>query len=231
MAKIKLRKKAIELRLQGYTYGQIKRELGLPKSTLSDWLRNLSLTIKQIELLSKNKTISKDLRIERFRSTMRDKRISKLGKIITEQEKSLLPLSKKELFIAGLFLYLGEGNKQRNIVAISNTNPIVIQFAKYWMTKILKVPANKLKVRLHLYSDMDINEKIDYWSNLLSIPKEQFSSPYIKKSKRDNLTYKSYGHGTCNLMCFNTNLSEKIAMSIKLITERCGAKNDLFWYN
>ena len=149
----------------------------------------------------------------------------------TKQQKKLLPLSKKELFIAGIFLFWGEGSKQRGRIVITNTNPLIMQFAKYWMTKILKIPQKKLIVRLHLYKDMDTDENISYWSHILKLPKDQFKTPYIKSSNRKDLTYKSYGHGTCNIMCFNTALSEQIAMSIKCVAEQCGAKNNLFWYN
>lgn len=231
MAKIAIRAEAIKLRLKGYTYSQIKRELNLEKSTLSGWLRNLSLSQEQLNLLAKNRSISEDVRVERFRETARSKRILKLTKILNKQKKKLLPLSRRELFIAGVFLYWGEGNKQRGKVAISNTDPRVIKFALYWMNKILKIPKSKISILLHLYSDMDIQEETVFWSLALDIPIEQFKPPYIKKTTREGLSYKGFGHGTCNLICFDAALAEEIAMSIKAISEFYGAKSDLFWYN
>lgn len=230
MAKPALRQKAIALRLQGYTYSQIKQKLHLQKSTLSDWLRNLPLTIGQLELLGKNKLNSKNVRIEKYRQTVQNRQIARYKKVFSEQSKLLLPLSKKELLIAGLFLYWGEGSKQKGSANISNTSPQVMQFSKYWMVNALDVPVKKLRIRLHLYSDMDLEKHIGFWSNLLDIPRDQFKIS-IKNSTRAGLSYKSYGHGTCNLMCFDTTLSEKIAMSIKAIAEFCGAKSDLYWYN
>lgn len=233
MAHKALRTKAIKLRLKGYTYGQIKRELNLDlaKSTLSDWLRNLSLSEEQLRLLSKNRDNSRDIRIERFRQTAKKKRTLRLTNIFNEQKKELLPLSEKELLIAGLFLYWGEGNKQRGRVAISNTDPRVIQFALFWMDKALKVPKEKIRILLHLYSDMNIQEETNFWSRMLEIPLERFTKPYIKNTTRQSLSYKSFGHGTCNLVCCDSALAEKIAMSIKAIAEYCGAKNEVFWYN
>lgn len=231
MAHKALRAEAIKLRFQGYTYGQIKRELNLAKSTLSDWLKNLPLSEQQISLLSKSRERSRDIRIERFRQTAKNKRLLRLTKLLNTQKKSLLPLSERELLIAGLFLYWGEGNKQRGRVAISNTDPRVIQFAMYWMNKILKVPKRKMGILLHLYSDMHIQQETEFWAQTLGIPQKQFKTPYIKKSTREGLTYKGFGHGTCNLICLDSALAEKIAMSIKAICERYGAKSDLFWYN
>lgn len=231
MANKLLRAEAIKLRLRGYTYTRIKKELGLSKSTLSDWLKNLPLTEAQLTLLAKNRSISEEGRIERFRQTSQNKRILKLTKIFEEQELKLLPLSEKELYIAGLFLYWGEGSKGRGRVSISNTDPRVILFALYWMNKILNIPKEKIKILLHLYSDMDIEKETAFWSDTLKIPVEQFSSPYIKKTTREGLSYKGFGHGTCNLIYFDAALAEEIAMSIKAVAGFYGAKSDLFWYN
>ncbi|MDO8570012.1 MAG: hypothetical protein Q7R97_00310 [Candidatus Daviesbacteria bacterium] len=231
MSKILLREQAIKLRQQGQTYGQIKRALSAPKSTLSDWLRNLPLTDEQEKLLCKNKSLSRDLGREKFIKTFQKKKLTRLTKVFEDQKTWLLPLSEKELFVAGLFLYWGEGSKQHGQVSVSNTDPKVLMFAIYWMMNALEVPKERIKIGLHLYKDMDIEKEIDFWSRTLVIPKTQFNKPYIKKTNREDLTYKGYGHGTCNLRCGTVVLSEKIAMSIKAISNCYGLKNDLFWYN
>lgn len=231
MSKIALREEVIKLRLQGYTYGQIKRSLGVSKSTLSDWLRNLPLNKEQLESLSKNRGLAKELGREKFIETAKNKRLNRLKHALDKQIKNLLPLSEKELFLAGVFLYWGEGAKKHGIISISNTDPRVVRFALYWMTESLNIPIVKIGVNVHLYKDMDIEETIHFWSTILDIPKNQFRKPYIKKTNRAGLTYKSFGHGTCRLYAGSVVLSEKIAMSIKAISDNYGVKNDLFWYN
>lgn len=231
MSKILLREQAIQLRLQGKTYGHIRKVLNVSKSTLSNWLKNLSLSEEQLTLLANNKNLSKDLAIEKYRTTRTNQRLERIKKILLEQEKALLPLSKRELFFAGLFLYWGEGGKLRGRVTISNSDPKVVKFALFWMTKVLNIPVEKIRARLHLYRDMDTESAITFWSSILALPKDQFGKPYIKHSNREELTYKSFGHGTCNLYHGNVVLSDKIAMSIKAISDKYGVKSDLFWYN
>lgn len=231
MSKVALREQVIKLRLQGSTYGQIKRALGVSKSTLSDWLRNLSLNEDQLKLLSQNRRHSKDLAIEKLRNTARNKRLERLKQVFNKQIKNLLPLSKKELFLAGIFLYWGEGEKRRGPVSISNTDPRVVKFVLYWMLNSLKISKEKIRVNLHLYKDMNIEESVQFWSKTLKIPKEQFRKPYIKKSNKEGMTYKSFGHGTCRLYAGSVKLSEKIAMSIKAISDYYGEKSEVFWYN
>lgn len=231
MSKILLRERAIKLRLQGQTYGQIRKQLSVSKSTLSDWLSKLPLTEDQLKILSQNKESSLELGREKFREVFRKKRLNRLKQTLDNQIKELLPLSNKELFLTGVFLYWGEGAKKHGAVTISNTDPRVVRFALHWMTESLKIPKQKIKINLHLYKDMNIKEAISFWSTILDIPKDQFRKPYIKKTNREGLTYKSYGHGTCRLYAGSVELSEKIAMSIKAISDCYGVKNDLFWYN
>lgn len=123
MARPQGRQKSIELRLQGKTYSEIKKTLGLSKSTLSDWLSKYPLTTNQLALLQKQISNNKDLAIEKYRITMRRKRETRLQKTYELQKNTLLPLSQRELAIAGIFLYWGEGQKRMNgPIGINNTD-------------------------------------------------------------------------------------------------------------
>lgn len=216
MARNQDRQKAIELRQLGKTYGEIRVELNISKSTLSGWLRNYPLTDKQLGLLSTSRESRRHLAREKTSITKRIKLQKRLDKTYEEEKKNLLPLSKKELFLAGLFLYWGEGGKtHKGTLSISNTDPAVLKFSLFWMRKALEIPKEKIQVLLHLYDDMIVEDAVNYWSKTLKIPKNQFAKPYIKKSKRTDMDYKGYGHGTCMLRVFDTLLREKVLMSIK----------------
>ena len=216
---IKKRILATNLRLVGKSYSQIKKELGVSKSTLSYWLNKYPLSKKQIEkLVYKN-----EIRIERFRNTMRLKRENRLKDVYKKEKKGILPLTDREVYIGGLFLYWGEGGKTaRTRTAFSNTSPEMIKFALYWLIKILNTPKEKIIVRLHLYKDMKIKKEIKYWSKMIKMPEKQFRfrKPYIKATTLKSLTYKGFGHGTCNLEIDNRDLKEKIMMGIKVISDK-----------
>lgn len=219
MARIIEHRKALILRKQGKSYSQIKKELGISKSTLSDWLKKYPLSHEQIKLLRDQN----EERIEKCRNTKRKKLESRLLGKYRIQKRKLATFSNRELFIAGLFLYWGEGAKStRNVLSINNTDPNLVKFALYWIRKSLSVPKRKISVYLHLYSDMNIGKEIDYWSRELEIDKSQFNNPYIKKSKRTELNQKSYGHGTCGLRVCKTSLKENILMAIKVVSDVYG---------
>ena len=214
MARRKDKEKAINLRLRGHSYSQIKEELGISKSTLSTWLRDYPLSEERIREL-------RDLnpqRIERSRNTKRKKREAVLKKAFNACAEDVGELSERDLFIAGLFLYWAEGGKtQRYSVTLTNTNPSMILFFIQWLES-LGAKRGKIKVKLHLYSDMDIQEKIDYWSKITGLPKDQFRKPYIKNSKHSDITYKNkFTEGTCNIIYGGKEISDYVLMGVKYL--------------
>lgn len=221
MVRIKLHEQAIILRKQGKSYGEIRNELNVSKSTLSDWLKKYPLTPEQIQSL-KSKI---NLRIEKYRNTREEQRQKRYRQIEKEELNKWLPLSEKELYLAGLFLYWGEGGKRlQGSITLNNTDPEVVKFFLYWLIKILKFERKKLRVYVHLYSDMNIDDELNYWSKELNLPRSQFIKPYIKQSKRSDLTQKGFGHGTCGIMTNNIRYKEKIIMGIKALSNYYGTQ-------
>lgn len=214
MAHVLLRRQAIELRKLGKSYGQIKDVIHVSKSTLSEWLRTYPLTKEQICKLNHN-----DCSVERFRQTMQKKREEKLLRYYREEKDTLLPFTKRELLIAGIFLYWGEGTKTGSGVCICNTDPALVKFSLIWMTKALDIPKQKIQVLVHLYKDMNIDKYLNYWSKLLNIPRAQFVKPYIKTSNKSDIDYKGYGYGTCNLRVSDVELKKKILMALEVIRD------------
>lgn len=218
MARIKDREKALSLRKEGMSYSQIKKTLGISKSTLSGWLKDYPLSKERIrELRDCN-----EQRIERYRETMRAKREKVLKEIYDKQKKIILPLTKRDLFMFGLGLYWGEGSKRIDgSIVISNTNPAVIKFFINWVEKTLKISRDRLSIQLQLYSDMNITEEVNFWSGELKIPLLQFIRPYIKKNTGARINHKgSFGHGTCNAKLSSVTLWNEIMMSLKVVSDK-----------
>lgn len=206
--------KAIKLRKKGYSYSQIKKILGVSKSTLSNWLNNYPLSKKRISELRDNNP----KRIERYISTMRKKREHGLSLSYEKVKKDIGSISDRDLFIAGFFLYWAEGGKtRRNTLVLTNTDPNMIKNYLSWL-KLLKVSKDKLKVKLNLYKDMNVDREISFWSRELGIDREKFYKVSVKNSKMVDLTYKNnFNHGTCNIILHDTNITSYVLMGIKFI--------------
>ncbi len=220
MARTKDRSHVLTLRKQGMSYSQIKTITGICKGTLSAWLHDLPLSKERISELRDRSA----QRIEKFRATMQAKQKAQLAIIYQKEKERILPLSKKELFLAGLLLYWAEGTKNpKRGLNFSNSNPAMIKFFLRWVQEILRIPISSYKILLHLYNDMNMNDEIQYWSNILQIPRENFSKPYIKPTTRDKITYKgTFTHGTCNVRIGSVVLAKKTLMGIQVIADSMG---------
>lgn len=217
MARTKDKEKAIQLRLEGKSYSQIKSELGISKSTLSGWLNDMPLSNERVRELRDNS----EQRIEHYRETCRKRKEKILKDVYDIEKKVILPLSKRDLFIAGLFLYWGEGGKtQESTLALSNTNPGMIRFFMHWVRNYCEVPEEKIRVKLHLYKDMNFDKEAIFWEKQTGITKARFMKPYIKDSNKSAITYKNgFGHGTCNIYIGNAILARKVLMGLKVLED------------
>jgi len=205
---------AIRMRKEGASYSQIKDKIKVSKSSLSIWLRDMPLPEKRLRELRDWNAV----RIERFQDTMRHKRESRWAEVREQVAKDIKTLNKRELFIAGFFLYWGEGTKTSVAnTSLSNTDPAMIRFFIRWLES-LGVSRNRLRVYVHLYVDMDVQAELNYWSKALNLPLSSFRKPYIKSSNRSGLSYpQRFTHGTCNLIYDNRDISEYVRIGLDCI--------------
>ncbi|MFH1178388.1 MAG: hypothetical protein V1711_01520 [bacterium] len=182
MHTLSIREKAMILRRRGFSYKYISSETGLSKSTLSGWLTEIPYTPNKETVLAfgKARAAASARRAELRQESIRDIRkmaIKDIGKI-----------SRRDLFVFGLGLYLGEGCKSNGQIRVVNSDPRIIQAAIAWF-KILGVRKDQIKIRVHLYPDNNVRQCLQFWSRTTSIPLSQFQKPQIdirvdKKAKK-----------------------------------------------
>lgn len=228
MSKDELHNKAIELRKKGWTYSQIKHKLNVSRGTLSRWLGNIMISKLELENLTNNIRKRRLIAAEKTKITKRKQKKKHLEKIYSQESQRLLPLSKREKYIAGLFLYWGEGKKGSGTISLGNTDVGTLKFFEDWLTSCLNILPKDIRVALHLYSDMDVNKEFVYWNKKLSFPREQFYKPYIKKNQKKFINHNGYGHGTCYLIVNDIEVKRKIMMGIKVIRDNYCDKNSKF---
>lgn len=210
------KQKAIVMRKRGMSYSQIKEKLGVSKSTLSGWLYNMPLSEKRIRELQADNPV----RIERYINTMRAKREAKNKIVYQEIAKRIGSISDREFLIAGLFLYWAEGSKTKNSsIGLTNTNPMMLVLFIRWL-KFFNIPSSRLKIHLHLYSDMNIKKQVYFWSKTLNVPISQFRKPYIKKTTLSSITYTNgFGQGTCSVILDDVNICTQVLMGVQYIQD------------
>ncbi|MCK5021758.1 MAG: helix-turn-helix domain-containing protein [Candidatus Pacebacteria bacterium] len=217
MVKRKEKILAIKLRKEGKSYSQIQGIVKVSKGTLSDWLKNYPLSRERlIKLRDKNPK-----RIENYRNTCQKRRGKILKEVYNKVKKDIGKFSKRDLFIAGLFMYWGEGTKTFNTAtSISNTDPAVLKLFIKWLNDF-GIDKKSLRIKLHLYSDMNIKKETKFWVDELSIPISQFRNPYIKKNEFKDITYRKgkFGHGTCNVLFYNRQFNDYILTGLVRLQE------------
>lgn len=219
-----LREKAIKLRLdEELSYSAIQKRLGVPKSTLSYWLKDFPLSEEKILELRRKGWERGEASRERFRATMRKKREERERVLYEAWRKRFTGLSEDSYFAAGLMLYLAEGSKTAPAtIGLANTDPRIIKFFVKWLENFLKVQEDTIKFQLHLYENMDIEKEELFWRNELAVEKRQFYKTQVRKLRKASFSYKeSYRHGTCSIHVFGVEKKMQLMTAIRALVDRC----------
>ena len=177
--RVEEKQRARELRVQGWSYNDILREVGVSKSTLSLWLRDIPLTDEQIAALSCKFRAGR----EKFIHKMRVRRDDRWAEYHREAEEEYVTLSQDPAFMFGLALYIGEGTKSdANAVCVTNCDPCVIQKSLEFFLKI-GVPYASLRGAVHLHPGLSIENAEAYWREITKLPETQFHRTSVSTSR------------------------------------------------
>lgn len=218
----KLRQEAITLRTEKrLSYGAIQKELNVPKSTLSYWLKEHPLSEDEILQLRRESWTRGEASRERFRNTMRTKSEEQNVRVYEKYRKEIANLGKRSFFVAGLMLYLGEGDKKtKGRVGIANSDPEVIQFFLKWIVDFLGVDRGKIRAELHLYENMDIAQEELFWQKVTNFPRNQFYKTQVRKIQKGKFAYKGpQRHGTCSILFDSVEKKREVTMAIKALLD------------
>jgi len=222
--KAKKKKLARELRKQGWSLNEIRHKLRVAKSSVSIWVRDIELTSKQKQELSK-KGIKKEV-IEKRRRTRLERESARRQIIIDKAKNELKGFSKRDLWLIGAALYWGEGAKTlRSNVQFSNSDPRSIQLMIRFFRKICNVPKNKFRGHINIHPHLNAKRAEKYWHNITGIPLNQFYKTSKQQSKASKRKKDTLPYGTFNIEICNTELFLKIKGWIEKIYE-LGVKNN-----
>jgi transcriptional regulator with XRE-family HTH domain len=177
MKLLSIKERARDYREKGYSYNMISEKLGLAKSTLSDWLKEIPY--------KPNREVLKRIVLGRLKSAQfkHNQRIADITKRKELAKKELGEITKRDLWLLGIGLYMGEGMKLQESVRIINSDPEIIKIALKWFREICGLENENFTPSAHIYPDNNINLTINYWSKITHIPKEQFCKTQIDKRK------------------------------------------------
>lgn len=216
--KVLERERARFLRKKGQSINEIIRETGFSKASVSIWVRDIVLTNTQKKKISENGRRVESVEKRRINRLFNEEKKRKI--IIDLAKKDFTNISKEQLKLIGIILYLGEGAKtKRGTVAVANSDPDVIKIMVRFFREILKVPENKLRGHIHTFAYADLEKTEKYWSEITGIPRSQFYKTYVKPSSASLQKRKTLPFGTFDLSVSDIKLFLTIMGWIEKIKE------------
>ena len=181
--KVEERERARALRAQAWTLEEIAVELGVARSTVSLWVRDVDF-----EPRPRNRgtgvTRPHPLHLAR---------LADIATARTEAEEWIGTLSDRELLLAGLTLYAGEGFKTR-MVGMANSDPRIMAFFCTWLRRHWAIDEQRLMARLYLHEGLDLAGAVEFWSMTTGIPVDRFTAPHRAPDRAGRRSAK-HAHG------------------------------------
>jgi len=206
-----LKPDAIKLRKKGFSIGKIERRLGIPRSTLSGWLRNIELSQKQKEKLTqdwKNALVKARKKAVLWHNAQKEKRL----KLAEEQALKIVGdidiTDKKILELALAILYMGEGTKKKIETSMGSSDPLILKFFLAALKRLYDFDIKKIKCQLNLRADQSPEKMKRFWSKELSVPINNFGYVNLDKRTVGSKTYPYY-KGVCHVLCGNVAIQRR----------------------
>jgi len=209
------RGRATELRRSGKSYREIAALLGVPRGTLSYWFHHEHWSLKVKKRLIKKAKKNNAAHIQAL-IRGRQERLRKLyEQARADAHREFIKLKTNPLFIAGIALYWGEGNKaSRHNVTLTNTDPAVIRVFINFLYHICEVPRLRVRTYLLLYPDLDDTICRKFWIKNTGLMADQFTKSVFIQGRHKT---RRVQYGICVAGVTNTCLKEKIRVWMELL--------------
>lgn len=198
-----------KLRRQGHSMNGIVRILGVAKSSVSLWTRDIELTLKQRQKLSENGRSVES--VERRRQARLTNERARRRPYFENAVAGVGRLSRRDLFFLGAALYWGEGSKtKRGTVDFTNADPRSVQIMMRYFKEICNVPDHKFRGHVTLHPHLDATKAERYWSKISGIPPARLYKTSMQHNKASKNKKDSLPLGTFAINIHNTVLYLRI---------------------
>ncbi len=206
------RNKALVLRKKGWSEKEISGELGVSKSTVSLWVRNLKLSDKAKKILSKKFSLGQIKSQEAHRNITKQKVEAAedfANEILIDYKNS----NTTTLILCSLIYYCEGTKSMYQPVYFTNSDPLLLCLFLKLFRSSFNLNERKFRVCVHLHNYHNIRDQLNFWSKTLTIPRSQFSKPYLKKNSG---VYKKEGYRGCvSLRYYDNDIARRLNIVAK----------------
>ena len=181
-AKDEKHEQARELRARGLTYDEIAAQLGVAKSSVSLWVRDMPRTGRLSYEEYRRRNAEGVARYWASEAPMREARRQAISDAAAAE---IGELTDREILIAGAIAYWCEGAKSKPYrrneqVAFINSDPQLVTFFLRFLAAV-GVMRDRLVCRVHIHESADVPAAQAYWLDVAGLPATQFRRPTLKR--------------------------------------------------
>lgn len=166
--KLEERAAARRLRADGWTMPDIAAELGVSRSSVSLWTRDVVV----VDARTRRSPVKRGPnRLERAKA-------AEIAALRLAGRATIGALADRDLLIAGTALYAGEGAKTDGKVKLANSDHRMIALHCAWLRRFFDIDESRLRVQLYLHAGLDLHAAVQHWVEVTAIPESQFTRPY-----------------------------------------------------
>jgi transcriptional regulator with XRE-family HTH domain len=192
--KVVERHQARELRAQGATLAEIADQLGVSRSSVSVWVRDVSFEPRPRVRARR-----------RAPNALQRRRQAEIDELLAQGRARIGDLDGRDLLIAGTALYAGEGGKRDGEVSFVNSDPAMVELFCRWIRVFFDIDETRLRVRLYLHEGLDMEAANRRWSEVTGVPLDEFRRPYRASVDRSiRSTKHEFGCASVTYSCART---------------------------
>ncbi len=177
------------LKIQGVAISKIAKKFNVSRSTISRWVFDMPST-------NPNYLKNQKVRIE--------------NRLRGEKYISNFKINQKNVKLFTALIYWCEGYKYPhcNFIGFTNSDVNLVETFLKLFRSGFNPKEEKFRIHLQIHDTHDKNEVIDFWSNKLKIPKNQFRKSTITKA-RSKMKRTNY-NGTCTVRYYDSAIYQEI---------------------
>jgi transposase-like protein len=217
---VKTRERELARRLrrdEGAAINEIARRVGVSKSSVSLWVRDIELTASQKQaLVDRNPAYNRQ-----HSGWMKVAERRRAERVANQQEGRRRARIGDGRFVGGCMLYWAEGAKERNQLQFCNSDPAMVRYFVDFLRECFALSDDEISIRCYLYADHLVEQARieEYWLDALALPhtslRRSIVNVYSKYSKRKRVGNLPYG--TCRVVVSKTWVIQTIFGSIQEI--------------
>lgn len=180
---------AYKMRMQGKSYTEISKGLGVAKSTLSAWFQHLELSKEARERIhNKARAASMNalLKVNKQKTGQAEQRVKTARH---NAQKTTSKISRQELLFVGATLYWAQGYKQLIVrggkartyhpISFSSADPAMAGIFVKFLKTVCGVEDSRIHTDLRVTKHQNRAQLVQHWSKATGLPYSCFKKFYV----------------------------------------------------